>query len=311
MDFYLSLSVVAPICIYILLGILVKKLKWIGDTGLSQTNKLIYSLFFPTIMFVNIYNSSIEESFNLRLVLFLLIMYTVVFIILNLIIPIFIKERPVQASVIQGIYRSNSILYAMPITLAIYGPEKVGVAAVCVSIIVPFSNIFCVILLENKRGNKANFGKIALSVIKNPIIIGAIFGLIVKLLNWTLPEIFEKVVVDMSKVVTPLALILLGAGLKYGNIQKNKVYLFFVCIGKLIIIPLVFVLIGYWLGFREIELATIFALSSVPTAVNTYVMAKELGADGDLAGEIVAFTSTFSIITIFLWVLLLTGIGWI
>ena len=95
MDFYLSLSVVAPICIYILLGILVKKLKWIGDTGLSQTNKLIYSLFFPTIMFVNIYNSSIEESFNLRLVLFLLIMYTVVFIILNLIIPIFIKERPV------------------------------------------------------------------------------------------------------------------------------------------------------------------------------------------------------------------------
>ena len=102
---------------------------------------------------------------------------------------------------------------------------------------------------------------------------------------------------------------MLGAGLKYGNIQ-NKVYLFFVCIGKLIIIPLVFVLIGYWLGFRESELATIFALSSVPTAVNTYVMAKELGADGDLAEKLSLSHPLFDYHHI-LMVLLLTGIGWI
>ena len=109
----------------------------------------------------------------------------------------------------------------MPITLAIYGPESGGCGGLCFYNCTLFEHL-CVILLENKRGNKANFGKL-LCVIKNPIIIGAIFGLIVKLLNWTLPEIFEKVVVDMSKVKTPLALILLGAGLKYGNIQ-NKVY---------------------------------------------------------------------------------------
>ena len=75
--------------------------------------------------------------------------------------------------------------------------------------------------------------------------------------------------------------------------------------------PLIFVFVGYWWGFRDIELVTIFALSSVPTAVSSYVMAKEMGADGPLAGEIVAFTSTLSIVTIFLWMLLFTGIGWI
>lgn len=309
MDIVLSLTVVAPICIYILLGVLAKKLKWIGDVGLTQTNKLIYSLFFPIVMFVNIYNSDIKESFNLKLVVFLLIMYTVVFILLNLIIPIFIKERPVQASVIQGIYRSNSILYALPITLAIYGPEKAGVAAVCVSIMVPFSNIFCVILLENKRGNKANIKKILLSLIKNPIILGALIGLTVKLLDITFPKVFETILSDLSKVVTPLALILLGAGLNYGNIKKDKFYIALACISKLIIVPTLFILAGYLFGFRGVELVTIFALSAVPTAVNTYVMAKELGADGPLAGEIVAFTSTLSILTIFLWMLLLTGIG--
>ncbi len=311
MNIALSFSVVAPICIYILLGILVKKLKWIGEAGLTQTNKLLYSLFFPMIMFVNIYNSNLDESLNIELVLFLLILFTILFILLVLIIPLFIKQRPVQASVIQGVYRANSLLYAMPIIATIYGPEKVGVAAVAVSLIVPISNVFCVVLLEQKRGNKVSLGKVALSVIKSPLIIGALLGLFVKLMSWTLPSIIEDVIFDMSKVVNPLALILLGAGLSIVNIKKNKYYLVLVCILKLVIVPLLFVLIGYWWGFRDIELATIFALSSVPTAVSSYVMAKELGADGPLAGEIVAFTSTLSIITIFLWMLLLTGIGWI
>lgn len=309
MNIGLSISVVAPICIYILLGIIVKRAKWIGEVGLNQTNKLVYSLFFPTIMFVNIYNSSLEKSLNFKLVLFLLIMFTIVFILLNLIIPLFIKERPLQASVIQGIFRANSILYAIPIITTIYGPERVGVATVCVSLVVPLLNILCVILLENKRGNKANIGKITLNVLKNPIIIGALLGMFVKVINLTLPATLEQVIVDMSKVVNPLALILLGAGLNFGSIRKDKFYLGLVCVSKLILVPLFFVIVGYWCGFREIELATIFALSSVPTAVSSYVMAKEMGADGDLAGEIVAFTSTLSILTIFLWMLALTGIG--
>lgn len=311
MNIGLSIAVVAPICIYIMLGIIVRRLKWIGETGLNQTNKLIYSLFFPAVMFVNIYNSSLEESLNLELILFLLVMFTIVFILLMLIIPLFIKERPVQASVIQGIYRANSILYAIPIVSTIYGQENVGVAAVSVSLIVPFTNIFCVILLENKRGSKAKLGTVVLHILKNPIIIGAILGVLVKALDWTLPTVLENVVTDISKVVTPLALILLGAGLNINNIKKNKYYILLVCISKLIIVPLIFVFVGYWWGFRDIELVTIFALSSVPTAVSSYVMAKEMGADGPLAGEIVAFTSTLSIVTIFLWMLLFTGIGWI
>lgn len=48
MNFELSFAVVAPICIYILLGMLVKRLKWVGEKGINETNKLIYHLFFRT-----------------------------------------------------------------------------------------------------------------------------------------------------------------------------------------------------------------------------------------------------------------------
>lgn len=311
MDLGLSFAVVAPICIYILLGIFGKKMKWIGEKGINETNKLLYYLFFPTIIFVNFYFASSEEVFDWNLILFLLGMFALLFIVLVITVPLFIKERPVQGSVIQGIFRGNQILYAIPVLTTIYGEGNIGVAAAAITVIVPFINILVVVILEAKRGGKTNFEKLLIGILKNPIIIGALLGVFVKVLDIKLPTVVEDVIVQMSKVITPIALVLLGAGLLFGKIKKDKVILLFVCIVKLIIVPLVFVGAGYLAGFREINLATIFILSAVPTAVSSYVLAKEMESDGELAGEIIAFTSVFSIFTIFLWMLLFTGIGWI
>ncbi|MDD4000798.1 MAG: AEC family transporter [Bacilli bacterium] len=311
MNLLLSIEVVLPILVYILLGIFAKKMRWIGEKGLSEANKIIYYVFFPTIIFKTIYNSHLEESFNGKLILYFLIMFSLFFLLLYFVIPLFIKEKPVQGSVIQGIYRGNLILYAIPVLSTIFGDDNIGVASVCISLVTPFVNILCVILFEKKRGTKAKFGKLLLSILKNPIIIGALFGIFFKVLDIKLPTVFEKVVFDMSSAVTPFALVLLGAGLNIGKVREDRWLLLFVCISKLVIMPLVFVGFGYLLGFRGIALATIFALTSVPTAVSSHVMAEEMGGDGTLAGEIVCFTSLFSIITIFLWMLLLTGIGWV
>ena len=137
MDLGLSFAVVAPICIYILLGIFGKKMKWIGEKGINETNKLLYYLFFPTIIFVNFYFASSEEVFDWNLILFLLGMFALLFIVLVITVPLFIKERPVQGSVIQGIFRGNQILYAIPVLTTIYGEGNIGVAAAAITVIVP------------------------------------------------------------------------------------------------------------------------------------------------------------------------------
>ncbi|NLA53206.1 MAG: AEC family transporter, partial [Clostridiales bacterium] len=65
------------------------------------------------------------------------------------------------------------------------------------------------------------------------------------------------------------------------------------------------------LGFDKTAVLTAMALSAVPTAVSSYPTAKAMGADAVLAGQIVAVTSTLSILTVFLWVLSLSAMGWI
>jgi len=99
--------------------------------------------------------------------------------------------------------------------------------------------------------------------------------------------------------------------LQFGNMLKNIKYLISVNLLRLIVNPLITIGIGKLIGFQGIELVALLSMSACPTAVASYTMAKEMKADGDLAGEIVATTSMFSILTIFCWVLILKNMAWI
>jgi predicted permease len=59
------------------------------------------------------------------------------------------------------------------------------------------------------------------------------------------------------------------------------------------------------LGFNNYEIIVVFAAMCAPTAVNTYTISQQMGGDDSLAAQLVAYASVFSIITIFLWIVVL------
>ena len=74
---------------------------------------------------------------------------------------------------------------------------------------------------------------------------------------------------------------------------------------RLVIIPAILMPIFFYLGFRGNELGSLFVLFAAPTSTSSFVMAKSFGCDGELAGEIVLFTTLFASVSIFGWVYLL------
>ncbi|WP_413926742.1 AEC family transporter [Clostridioides sp. ZZV14-6387] len=75
--------------------------------------------------------------------------------------------------------------------------------------------------------------------------------------------------------------------------------------GRLILVPTIFLPISILLGFRNVELASLMIMLSAPTAVSSFTMAQQMDSDSELAGQIVVFTSAFSIITVFLIIFIL------
>ena len=126
-----------------------------------------------------------------------------------------------------------------------------------------------------------------------------------------LPYVLDKAANDLSKVATPLALAILGGSFEFKSISAHVKQLVFTVFAKLMLAPAIFLPIAIAMGFRGIELGTLITIFAAPGAVSSFTMAEQMGADGELAGQIVVFTSLFSIITMFFWIFINKQLGYI
>ena len=91
--------------------------------------------------------------------------------------------------------------------------------------------------------------------------------------------------------------------MEFSKVSANLRALAIGVLGKLVVMPFLFITAAVLCGFRGIELVSLMVLFMAPSAVSSYTMAQQMDADGELAGQQVVFTTAFSILTIFLFVL--------
>ena len=77
---------------------------------------------------------------------------------------------------------------------------------------------------------------------------------------------------------------------------------------KLVAVPAVCLTFLALLGYRGPAMAALLAVFASPTAVASTPMAQTLGGNVRLAGEIVALTTVFSIVTVFLFIAVMSNL---
>ena len=313
-NFLLALNVVFPMFFLMMLGVILKRIKMVDERSLTVMNSLIFRVFMSTLLFLSVYNIGDLSAFsakNLKLMLYAFVSILVVLVLAWLIFVRLIADKKRLAVMIQGVYRGNFILFGLAIAGSLYGDAGLGIVPILTVVTIPTFNILAVIILEYYSGKEISRKKLIKQVSKNPLVIATVIGILFLASGIKLPKPIYKSLNDISKIATPLAFIVLGAELKFGNMLKNMKYLIFVDFLKLVINPLISISIGKMLGFQGAEIVALLAMTACPTAVSSFTMAKEMNVDGDLAGEIVATTSLVSIATIFCWILILKSLVWI
>ena len=312
--FLLALNVVFPMFFLMMLGVILKRIKMVDERSLTVMNSLIFRVFMSTLLFLSVYNIADLSAFsakNLKLMLYAFVSILVVLVLAWLIFVRLIADKKRLAVMIQGVYRGNFILFGLAIAGSLYGDAGLGIVSILTVVTIPTFNILAVIILEYYSGKEISRKKLIKQVSKNPLVIATVIGILFLASGIKLPKPIYKSLNDISKIATPLAFIVLGAELKFGNMLKNMKYLIFVDFLKLVVNPLISISIGKMLGFQGAEIVALLAMTACPTAVSSFTMAKEMNVDGDLAGEIVATTSLVSIATIFCWILILKSLVWI
>jgi len=308
-NFNVAATAVVPFIVYVLMGAIAKRRKIVTEEYLKELNGIVFKVFFPFIMFANLYDVDFTTLNGGTYVIVTVIATMVLLALLLIIVPICEKENSRRGVIIQAILRSNSVLYAIPLVESVFGEAGALKASILVAFIVPFYNVCCVAILEYYRGGKVKPLVVIKNIFKNPIIVGAIGGMIFNILPITMPHALVRPIDQLSAMATPLSLFVLGGTLHVSSMRKNAKVLAIGTALKLVIIPGIMMYVMYMLNIRNEELFAAFSAFATPVAVSSYAMAQSMGGDGDLAGEFVAVTTILSIGTIFVWIVMLKTLG--
>lgn len=311
----LSFEIIMPLFLYMLVGVLARKMGLLPRELNDGINKLMFRVFLPVLLFKNLYLDDLSGLLNAAYIPYAMLCTVISFLALFVLFSK-LEENPAKRGVlIQGAFRGNSILYGLPVAISIFGDGNTAEIAIVLAAIIPIYNILSVIVLEvcgkaamSKTPHAGlsfqsfDWKSIGQSVATNPLIIAVLTGLIVNWSGLNFPEYIDKTINGLAGMVTPLAFVLLGAAFSLSSTIQDKKSIFLVSLLKLVIGPLVFIILPIMWGWTGQPLAAILVAFGTPTAVSSFPMAKAMNCDGDLAGEIVVVTSVISVLTMFLWI---------
>lgn len=311
-SFYLALSVVFPLFFMMAAGYIVKRVRMADDRSFNVMNTLVFRLFLPILLFLNVYHlepASIFTSDNMKM-----LVITVGFIFITLFAFGWIlkrssfpeKEYPI---LLQGIYRSNLALFGLPVIQSVYGEANSGSIYILIVFVIPIYNILAVILLEEIKAKEIGMLDLLKKIFKNPLVDSSLLGAVFCFAGIRLPEILLDSLDRMADVATPLAFVVLGGTLEISSFRKNSKEILYVSFLRLILVPAAVVGTGILAGLRDVPLVAMLACAASPIAVSSFSMAKEMNKEPELAGELVAATSVLSLPTIFGWIVILRSFG--
>ena len=308
-----SFNVIAPVFFLMVLGYLLVNYTSLADRKLTkQANAIVFKIFLPCMLFYNVYQSDIGAEIHSRIKLCIWAAggLLILFVLLCLIVPKVVKQENQQGVVIQGIFRNNYVIFGVAVVQNMYGVKSTTTAAILSAILVPMYNFLAVVALSifgEKR--ETDWKKIILDIVKNPLIISSVLGIIFSLLGIRLPTAVDTTVQDLAKLSTPIAFMILGGDLDFSKVRGNLKVASVVLTIKLVILPLIMIPMIVMMGYRDADLLSGLLAYQTPVAVSSYIMAQQAGADGQLAGQLVVFSSVLSIFTLFVTILILRTIG--
>ena len=309
-SFNVAFNAVAPFLILLGVGFLVVRTGLADRALMNRLNTLNFKVFFPFLMFNNVYGAKPENMPSAKLMITGAGSVILLVVLLVAVVPKIVKENPRRGVVIQGIFRSNFIIYGIPLTTSVFGEEKSSVCGIMILLMVSIFNIAGVIVLELFRdGGKIRPGKLLAGIAKNPLLQGCVLGLLFYLLQIRLPVFVEKPVSSLAGMATTLALVVLGANLKFDELRKNRRTVAAVLAIRLLLLPLVMVPFAWLIGLRGVELFLILIIFGTPVATSSYPMAQNMGGDGPLAGQLVFVSTVASLGTIFLFIFAMSSLG--
>lgn len=324
-----TINCIMPVILIMVLGYILKQVHFFTPEFLKIGNKTVFYVALPVLLYKNIADINDISEIRMDVIVYVLIVVLILFIV-GWLSSLVIKE-PLQKGVIhQCIFRSNFALIGVPLAELMGGSNGVVMAAIISLFSIPLFNVLAVIVLSVYKGGKVNISakKVLYDIYKNPLIRGVLLGLVAALVKYVAVKnggqnpleykgiaFINTTISFIARSATPLALLILGGQFDLQRISGYKKPLTIGLLGRNVFAPLIGVggaavlkLAGI-VNFGPDVFAALIALFGTPVAVASAIMADAMENDGQLAGQLVVWTSLLSLVTLFVIIFIIRALG--
>ncbi len=302
-----ALNATVPIFILMVLGMVLKYTGIISDAFASQLNKFVFIVPLPALLFDDLSKVDLSNAWDTKFVLFCFFA-TAAGIALVSLLSMLVKNRASRGEFIQASYRSSAALLGIAFIRNIYGTS--GLAPLMIIASVPLYNVMAVVVLSffspDGRGiDKAMIRRTLRGIVTNPIIIAICAGLLWSARKIPLPSVAASAISIIGGMATPMGLMAMGASFEIKKAKASALPAISATFIKLVGLAAVFLPMAVRLGFRREELVAILVMLCSATTVSSYVMAKNMGHDGNLTASVVMLTTMLAAFTLAAWLFVL------
>ena len=306
-----TLAITAPVFAMLFLGVVLKRLHWIDTAFINTASSLVFRGTMPTLLFLGIVKADLSTALQPALLLFFVVATLVCFALAWgwAIWRIPHEDRGIYT---QGAFRGNNGIIGLALATSLYGDYGLSLGAVLGGVVILCYNVLSAIVLAiYSPGAKTGPLAIGKSILVNPLIIGVLLAIPFAYWRIPLPGWLMTSAEYFAQMTLPLALICIGGTLSLASLRQSSGTALSASLMKMVWLPLLATL-GAWLyGFREADLAILFLYFASPTAAASFVMARAVGANHELAAAIIVITTLVAVVTTNLGLLLLQWGGWI
>lgn len=277
----------APLFALIALGAALGWTRFPGGDFWPRLERFIYYLLFPAMLVATLATADVSRVSVLPLAATLLGAMIALGAALWLTRGWLALSPPVFTSAFQGVVRFNTYV-GVAGAATLYGEPGLTVAAVAIALMVPTANILCVLaFIAFGTQGPAGVGKSVLALLRNPLILACLAGVLLNVSGIGLPGVSEPALDLLGQAALPLGLVAVGVALRPRALWRSGRAFWLSSALKLVITPLLVLVLAWAMGLHGVERHVALLFAALPTATSAYILARQLGGDAELMAAII------------------------
>jgi predicted permease len=290
---------ILPIFLVMLLGIWVKRWPVISSGLWEGLEQLGYYVLFPALLLVTLYQADFS-GLSIGSVAAATLISVATMALLTLGCWPVLRSAGVApssfTSIFQTVTRWNAFI-ALAVAQKLYGDQGLGLVALVMALIIIPINFFNVSVLLWFGTGTRGFGTFVRRIVTNPLILGCVAGIVLRFVPGGLYEPLTQAFDLLARAALGLGLLMVGAGLKVRDALLPRPIVFFPMVMKLLVYPAILVTLALAFGVEGEPLMLLALCGAVPTAMNGYVLARQMGGDAPLYAAITTLQTALSFLT--------------